>query len=133
MELNDVIHFIQSASDEDKSIIKSALKSRTEYAAVNDLCADDIYALCAALPRTDTAYKGFRYDMTAMTYVRHVTELTNVITHNFQVHHNNRAYRSWMHNSHVPPTRENQYKQVFHAITSVILSMLDLSETQYHA
>ena len=131
MELNQVIDFIKHADPDTKSIIKAELKNPLKRRPIKEVCAEDISKLLEILPHTDDTFKSYRYDTTSVTYVRYIRELANLITHNYVCRPNTRGYPSWQGADDVAPGREEVYKKTFHSLATVIVAMLNASETDY--
>ena len=132
MELKDIIKFIRKADRDTLSIIRAEAKNVVQRTSIRDLCAEDIRNILAVFPNTRAEYKGYRYDVTAVTYARYIQALTDAITHNYICRHNSRGYPCWSSIDSVPPSKEEDYKAVYHAIASTVLSLMDTYGTTYN-
>jgi hypothetical protein len=133
MELNEVIEFIRNADATERSILKAELKQHTERQTISDLCAEDITSIFTALPRTDTTYKGYRYETTAATYARHIRDLANAITGNYELKHTNRGIPMWTGSDYVSPKHAENYHAAFHAMTQTVIELMKEYDTSYHS
>ena len=134
MELNQVIDFIKTASPDDIAVIKGEVKHRGGKVRpdVLQMCTDDVGRLLKALPHVTTKYKGYRYDMTAVCYVRHIKELVNMILQNYQVKPDERGYPVWTHANTIPEVRASEYQDVFRALTDTVLRLMEEHHAVYN-
>lgn len=131
MELNDVVNFIKNASNEDRSVIKAALRNPTERSPITDLCKDEFNMLIDVVPHTNDEYKGYRYGTTSVAYIYMVRELANLITHNFICKHNTRGYPVWTGAEDVAKSKADKYKYVCYALIDRIITLMYEFNTTY--
>ena len=132
MNINDVLSFIQTATPEELSEIKTSLRAQPILPTINTVCNDDILKLLEVFPRTTSKYKGYKYDITAVTLVRYVKDLTNCITANYILRHNNQGYKVWASDDKVNLSKVEYYRDTFHKITSFVTTLMTESGRCYN-
>ena len=133
MKTEEVLKFIETASDEDLEVINHAIKNIAKPKRINKsaIIKDDILNLTQVLPKTTTEYKGRKYNMTCASYIRSLRDLTDVVLHSYAVHYSTRGYPVWSAHESVAEAGADDYRAVFHELSETLLNLMSQYGTSY--
>lgn len=133
MTIDQAIDLIETADEEELHILSNAIKARhrPDRIMLSSIIGDDVARLADALPNTQTEYKGRRYANTCAYYVTLLTELTNLVLHNFTIRKTARGIQMWHHHESIIESRAADFKAVFHSLTDTLLDKLKEHNTTY--
>ena len=133
MNTSEVLAFIDQASEEDLHILSNAIKfrKRPPRLMLSSLIGPDVFRLSQVLPGTQTEYKNKRYANTCAYYVSILTDLSNLVLHNFTIRKTARGMDMWHPHESIVESRADDFKAVFHSLTDTLLRLMDEYDTTY--
>ena len=133
MNAQEVLTYIETASDEELQWISNAVKSRKRPPRVmlSSLIGEDAARLAEVLPRTNTEYNGYRYAKTCSYYISILHSLTNLVLHNFKIIPTTRGIKMWDDHDSIIENKTENYRHVFHALSDTLLTLMEAYNTRY--
>lgn len=133
MNTEEVLSYIETASEEELQWISNAVKARKRPPRVmlSSLIGEDAHRLSLYLPSTSTEFKGCRYAKTCSYYISLLHSLTNLVLHNFTIKSTSRGIKMWDDHDSIIQSRTEDYQSVFHALSDALIDLIDEHGTTY--